>query len=137
MAKIDNVKRIIKEQFDPEYHNLITKLGYVLNTFMEQATDEINGGLNFDNLNRDIVKVRFAVDANGEPLRSNKIRVNNVRNIEGTNVIRARNLDDTGTYVITQPHISFVSTGNLITVQNITGLQVGEEYELTIEIIGN
>jgi hypothetical protein len=51
-------------------------------------------------------------------------------------VIRARNLDNNTTYPTSQPFISFVSTGNLITVHNITGLQAGDEYELTLAIIG-
>ena len=45
MGTIDNTRRIIREDYDSKYHDLIDKLGYVLNTFMEQTIQQVNGNL--------------------------------------------------------------------------------------------
>ena len=135
MAKIDNVRRIIKEDFAKEYHQLIDRLAYVVNTFMEQVQQQVNGNLDFTNLNQDIVKVRLTLDNTGLPKNNQKIRTDLI-NPQGLIVVKARNLTDSTIFPTTAPFISFTSTGTVINVQNITGLQADNEYELTIQIIG-
>ena len=61
MAKLSNIKRIIKEDFEKEYHKLIDRLGYILNTFMEESSAQINGNLDYTNLNQDRVIVKMTI----------------------------------------------------------------------------
>lgn len=135
MGQIDNVRRLIKEDFDKEYHQLIDRLAYVVNTFMEQVTQQVNGNLDFTNLNQDIIKVKLSLDSAGLPKNNQKLRTNLI-NPKGLLVVKARNLTDNAVFPTTAPFISFTSVGTVITVQKITGLQADNEYELTIMIIG-
>lgn len=135
MATIDNVRRIIREDFEPEYHQLIDKLAYVLNTHMEQVTDQINGKLDFTNLNQELLTVRLTVDSAGLPIGNTKIR-STVLNAKGLIVVKATNKTNGTVFPTATPFITFVSTGLIIDIKDITGLQTDNEYELSIVVIG-
>ena len=135
MGRLDNIKRIIKEDFAPEYHDMIGRLAYILNSFMEQVEGEVNGNLDQDNLASDVVEYTVTVDSNGFPVGNNLVR-SNVSRAKGTTVIKATNLTNTGVYPEGQPHISFTLDTNsfLIKVLHISNLQAGNKYQLVIKV---
>lgn len=135
MARITNTQRLVKEDFKKEDQELIGKLGYVLNSFMEQTVQQINGNLDQTNLKSDVVTVKMTVDANGTPIGNNLIKSTVVRPI-GTTVLRAINRTDNTVYPSSQPFISFATgtSASVLKVLNISGLQANNEYELVIRV---
>ena len=108
MGTIDNTRRIIREDYDAEYHDLIDRLGFVLNTFMEQTVQQVNGNLDETNLKADIVTVKMTVNASGVPVGNNLIR-SEVLRPDGTTVIKATNKADGTVFPTSRPHISFTT----------------------------
>ena len=137
MAKLDNVKRIVKEDYDNKYHGLIDKLAFVLNSFMEQVTAQLNGNLDFSNLNRNLVTFKITVDSTGAPKGDGLVRTD-VLGVKGATIIKATNKTTTSLFPTTQPFLSFTSGPNSqsIKITNISGLQADNKYELVVEFIG-
>lgn len=135
MGKINNTKRIVREDFDSEYHSLIDKLAYVLNTFMEQTVRQVNGNLDSTNLSSDIITAKMTVDANGTPIGNNLIKSSVSRPV-GVSVLNHTNKTNGNVFPTSHPSISFTAgTGTgVIKIRNISGLQANNEYELTIKV---
>lgn len=137
MARIDNVRRIIREEFKSEDREMIGKLSYILNSFMEQVVRQFNGNVDFTNLAQDITTFRIKVDANGIPVGNNQVRTS-VKNASGVYVVKAVNVDNPSTYPTAAPFISFdISTKNseLLKINKVSGLQSNTDYDLTIVVI--
>lgn len=137
MARLDNPSRIIKEDYPSKYHDLIHTLGFVINSFMEQATSEINGNIDFDNLNQAIFSFDVVVDGSGVPIGNNLFKTD-IPSPSGFNVIRAINKDDSSVFVSNQPFISYTpqTDTRVIKVNNVTGLAANATYTLTVIAIG-
>jgi len=106
---------------------------------MDDVVDTVNGNLDFDNLNQEILTFSIEVDSTGVPITNGLFRIGTNR-ARGFIVLSARNLTNSNTYPEGQPFISFTysgNTGQIIKILNITGLQENNEYELTIQVIGN
>ena len=135
MARIDNTRRIIREDYDKEYHGLIDRLGFVLNSFMEQTVRQVNGNLDASNLRADIITVKITVNASGVPIGNNLFKSEVIRPI-GTTVISAANKTNGNVFPTSHPFITFTTGTNstLMKIRNITGLQADNEYELVIKV---
>ena len=135
MGTIDNTRRIIREDYDSKYHDLIDRLGFVLNTFMEQTVRQVNGNLDETNLKADIITIKMTVNASGVPIGNNLIK-SDVLRPSGTTVINTLNKTDGTVFPTSRPHISFTTGTNstVMKVLNISGLQADNEYELTIKV---
>jgi hypothetical protein len=104
MSKIDNVRRIVVEDFDKDYRDLISKLSFILNRFMDQTVLQLNGNIDIDNLKMEQKTFKTIVDASGNPKTSLKVK----------------SVPD--------------QTSGVIEIKNITGLTQDQEYELTVLI---
>ena len=135
MGTIDNTRRIVREDYDSEYHELIDRLGFVLNSFMEQTVRQVNGNLDETNLKADIVTIKMKVNASGVPIGNNLIK-SGVLRPKGTTVINTFNKTNSNVFPTSRPHISFTTGTNstVMKILNISGLQADNEYELTIKI---
>ncbi len=133
MANLDNVRRIIKEDYDKKYHDLINQLGFVLNTFMEQTTTEFNGNVDFCNLAQDKITFNMKVDSAGTPVGNDLFR-STVISPSGTHVINAVDTTSSSAFVINQPFITFTvqTDAKVVKVNNITGLKANTTYKLTV-----
>jgi hypothetical protein len=132
MPRLTNVKRIITEDFEPQYQNLISRLGFVLNEFMSDTVDIVNGNIDFDNLSQKMIQFDITVDANGKPLKGADVNVGKT-NPSGIQVIRAQNLTNSSVYPVQAPFVNYVPKGNnIITVSNVLGLQANNQYRLTV-----
>ena len=135
MAKLDNVRRIIKEDYDKEYHDLINKLSYTLNTFMEGVVAQVNGNLDFSNLRQEIITYKVKVNTSGTP-EGNKLIKTGFPKPRGIVVLAAKNPKNSEDFVTAPPFITFKdSSSSTLEIQNITGLTAGTTYELTLLII--
>jgi hypothetical protein len=135
MSKIDNVRRIVVEDYGKEDRELVGKLAFILNRFMDQTVLQLNGNIDVDNLKIDLKTFKTTVDASGNPKTSLKVKSSLVKP-SGTWVINAKNTTNTSSYVSGAPFISFVpdQTSGVIEIKNITGLTQDQEYELTVLI---
>lgn len=134
MPFLDTVKRITTEQFKPEDREVAERIGNIYNYFAEQVTNVLNGNIDFDNLQRSLIEVEVIVDSNGNPIRKTQFSTNT--GLRGISVVRAINTTNRVNYLNGQPFVSFSTSGTgLYTIDNITGLNVGENYTITIELI--
>ena len=133
MARIDNVQRILVDEFPEEDRETISKLANILNYFMTQTVDVVNGRLDYDNINKSIITIDITVNANGTPLQPTSF--NAEAGVIGHDVINARNLTNSAIYPLAKPFVSFSAQQNgLYRINNITGLQPNNKYQLTIEV---
>ena len=131
---IDNVKRIITEEYPAENQILIQKLAFTLNNFMIEVVDAINGNIGIENLTQEIKVIDIQVDATGNPTISNKFNTK-FASIKGIMTLSVSNLTNTSNYVKNTPFVSFSQKANIITLNNITGLEVSNKYRLTLLLV--
>lgn len=137
MAKLFQFKRIVVEDFDKDDRGLITKLAYPLNLALESMFNALNKNLTLeDNFNAQVNIIELNVDENGTPRTNGSFRSNLKTPIKTIKVGRAQNLTNPNTYPTTAPWISYSQDGTTVTINNISGLQSGNNYRLTIESLG-
>lgn len=134
MGFIDNIRRIIAEDFPKEDRQTVSKLAYVINTFMEQVSRQINGNIDFNNLSQDFINFTITVDASGVPVGNNIVKTS-IINPRGLVVTRALNQDNSSVYPTNTPFISYSPNRNIIKINKITGLQANTEYRLFVIVI--
>jgi hypothetical protein len=129
--QLNNLQRIIAEDFQQDDQALINTLAPNLNEFMAQTIQVVNGQLGFDNVVWQLVKIDVTVDASGKPLKSIQFNSKTV-NPTGMQVISARNITKSNIYPTSQPFISFNPQGDgLVNIVNITGLPANNKFTLT------
>lgn len=134
--KIQGFKKIVKEDFPKDEQDLVEKLGTVFNTFQEQVYQAFNNNIDIaDNLNAQYVIFKTKVNAIGVPTGNSQIKYTLKTRPKGTQVIRATNLTDKG-LLTGAPFADISLSGDVITVNQITGLLANKEYEIVIIIYG-
>lgn len=134
MARLDNVQRILPEDFREEDRQTITQLASVLNYFMTQTVDTINGRIDYDNINKQVVTFDVIVDSTGKPIQTLNFTAES--GVIGGNVLNAQNLTNNTLYPTAQPFVSFnaLQQNKLYRVNNISGLQANNKYRITLEV---
>lgn len=147
MSKISNIKRLIKEDFAQKDQDLIDKLAYVLNPFLDQVTKAFNKGINNDNLSRDFAYATVlnvtgtgsynvnGIATGGDLTPSVQIKIKLSSKMIGINVIKADNATNPGTYPINAIGLSWTVEKDIITLNKVTGIQDGQKYNLVLELI--
>ena len=141
MAVLENLKRILTEEYPKESQDTIAILADTLNPFMRQVLDAFEGKINFDNINREIIKIKLFVDSNGDIINAggvstkSRIKLSRGGKIAGVNVIKTVNKTTLANYPSANPFIAQTVSGNLMSINNVQGLQASEQYEMTIEIV--
>lgn len=135
MPLISNVKRLQPEDFNQDEQELVEKIGLILNPFMDEVFETINGRLDYANLQREYKQYTVKVDANGKPTTEVKIATK-FNQLKGIVCIRAINQSNSSLHPTSQPFVSFEQSSNSIIVSHITGLQSGNSYLLILEFIG-
>lgn len=147
MATISNVKRLIKEDFPKESQDLVDKLAYILNPFLDQVSAAFNKNINIDNLSREIVTATVVnvtgtgtytvngIATGGDISPTVQIKTKLANKVFGINVIRADNLTNSSTYPINAIGLSWSYDAKIITLNKITGIKDGDKYSLVLELI--
>lgn len=133
--KVTNIKRIVKEDFNKDDQELVDKLAFALNPFLEQVVSAFNKNIDFDNLNQEVINLETEVDSSGTPKLNFEIKTTLKTRIKGLICVSAQNLTDL-TYPTGAPFISYTTNNNLITIRNITGLPANKRFRLSIILIG-
>lgn len=135
MARIPNYRRIVAEDYAPEYQELVSNLGYIINDFMQNVTDTVNGNIDFDNLSATVVTLTgMQVNSNGKPLSNDQVNVGkNV--INGLQIIKITNTTISTSSPDFVPNITYTELGNnLIRLDKIPGLVAGNKYNINIVV---
>ena len=136
MGRTPDKKRIVKEDFDSKYHTLIEKLSYPINSFFDQVIAVLNKGIDFQNLNQELLQLIVTVDVNGIPTSDTKLKSGLVSSIRGMTCVRATNITTVGEFPTTAPFVTFVQNGNILTIQHVSGIQSEKQYRLDLLAIG-
>lgn len=140
MATPPNIRRIRTEDFDAEYRQLIERLSYAINEFQDQTIFNLTKGIDFQNLNQDIIDVTVNVDSAGNLVNPPTIRTNLRTKARLVFVGNAVNLQNPQIIPTSQPFVSFTvdttANGNIVRILGITGLQNSSQYRLSLLIIG-
>lgn len=127
-----NVRRIVVEDFKQDDREAVAKLAEIVNPFMEEVVDILQGKVGIDNLTRNYVKIDITVDALGKPLGVNQIQTG-LQSYTGKVILDVQNLSG-GDNVISTPYLDCTYVGNgLVKVNKFTGLPVGKKLRITIE----
>lgn len=146
MARIPDLRLLKKEDFDGKDQKLIEKLAFPINNFMQQVVNVLKNGVDFNNLNRQIITITVSVDQFGAPVNTIQVKSTLITKTIGMLCISYTNLSSNTRFPTGQPGISFIQNNaqnnSLITINNISGLPVpsgntnSDIYQLTIELIG-
>ena len=132
---MDSVRRIRTEDYPEESRETIAALAPILNAFMEQVVNILDGNVDYDNLRKDLVSVDVTT-LNGVPTELTRVKFKVNGKVAGTDVIKAIDLSNTSQFPTAQPFITFVTTGDLMTISHISGLPDNIKFRLTVEVKG-
>jgi len=135
LGRVPDLKRVVAEDFKPEDRPLVQKLGFIINSFHEQVRSTLNKNINSDNLAREIKTLTFSTGETGQPLNTLTFRSNLTNSIVGINILRLTITSNNQSFPSQMPLISFSQNENLVTINNIAGLEAGNEYQMVVETI--
>lgn len=137
MSQPPELTRIRIEDFKPEEQEMVGKLSGSINRFFEQVTNLFTKNVDFDNLNRQIIKVQVQIDGSGNVINNPQAKFTlRANRVQGLTVISATNDNDLTIYPTSAPFVSYTFNNGIITIQNVSGLQINSSYTLTLELIG-
>lgn len=132
MGKVARPIRVTSVQASNEAREAIDVVGGSVNSFMEEAYVAIMGNLSVtDNLNMEFKQFKITVDASGIPVKNVKFQTGLRSKSAGMIVIRVF-----GAIPTTQPFITFSENSGVITINHVSGLVAGTEYQFTVLSIG-
>lgn len=133
MARLQNFKRIIKENLPKESQALADTIGYSVNSFAEEVTNAFNKNISVDdNLSMEYKEIDLEVDGSGVPIIAAQIKTSLSGRIRGMPVIKLDNLTNPSTYPTSAPFVNFDQNNTLLTITHVTGLSTSNKYRLTL-----
>lgn len=136
MSKIEIPRQIRTEDYAEDERALIGKLSSNLTPFMDSVYRVLNGGVDYDNLNRELVNIDVIIDPAGVVQNAPQIKTKVKGRVKGTIVVNAVNLINPAVYPDSVPGIFITTNGNLVTILKVVGLPVNSQWTLTVELIG-
>lgn len=134
--KLNNLKRIVVEEFPQEDQPVVEKLAFSLNPMLDQLTTAFNKNIDFDNLNQEILEFVVEVDATGRPKVATELKSNLRTRVRGYHVIRAQNENPNGPLPTATPFISYNQNESGVRIVGVTGIPANNKFRLTVIAIG-
>ncbi len=133
--RLNNTRQIRAEDFDDEYNQLVSQLGSILNSFMQEVVELSDGRVDFENRVETIKTFEVTVDSTGKPTQA-PFKLNIEKSgVRGMQVIRAYNLTNSSGYPTSAPFVNYAPIGGtLVQIQSITGLLPNNKYQITVVI---
>jgi len=136
--KIENFKRLYKNDYNQEFQSMIDSLSFTINPGFEVIYTALNKRLTFnDNFNSTLATVDIKVDANGIPVGNNSFSTSIYGPVIGVFIIRAANQTNANMFPTAQPFVSFTQNQNNVVINHISGLQPDNIYSLTVVALGS
>ncbi len=139
MAKLPTLRRLFKNDFKPEYSELVEKLIVSINNGFDNIYDALNNKITLkNNILCDIKNFTVSVNSSGIPINSIILNVSFKNNISIINVGKIDNILNTTLYPSSGVTISWeqLAPGSL-RINHITGLQEGQNYNIRVVIYGD
>lgn len=143
MSRAPDLRQLKVEDFDKKDQNLVAKLAFPFNNFMQQVIACLNKGIDLNNLNQQTNSFSVSVNAAGTPVSTVSFQNNLSTKPLGITCIKAVNNTSSTRFPSSTPFISYTINESLITVTNIAGLPIptgqtnSDNYTLTILIVGS
>lgn len=142
MSRIPDLRQIKKEDFDQKDQGLVDRLAFPINNFMQQVISVFKNGIDFNNLNQQVITFTTSVDSTGAPISPVQFKNGLSSKVLGMICINAANQSSTIRFPLAAPFITFTTNGTLLTITNISGLGIptgqtnSDSYTFTIITIG-
>lgn len=134
--KVNNQKRIIKEDFPDKYQDLIDALAFALNPFLEQVTNALNKNIDTDNLVDDYVTISVE-NVSGNLKMPVEIKNTVKTRLKGISCIQAQNTTNTNVYPTSAVFVVYtITSNNIIKVLKVLGLPDNNKFSLTLRLHG-
>lgn len=91
---------------------------------MQQVITVLQHGVDFNNLNQQIVTFTVSVDTNGKPTTPVQFQNTLLTKVIGIVCINALNTSSVIRFPQAAPFISYTTNANLVTINNIAGLSI-------------
>lgn len=127
-------KTLQASDFEPQYANLINQLALIFNNDIQSLFNALSNQLSLtSNILCTIATVPITVDASGNTTNSAtfSLTVPNMR-VLGLTVVNVKNTTNTSIYPSAAPFCSFTPASSSVTINNITGLQTGYQWSITV-----
>ena len=131
MARIPSTKRFIVEEFK-EQRPWIEKLLGPLNDFILNVNNAFNNNLTFtENLSSQISVVKFQTDSSGNIFGDYSFKNNLKGNAVGVWIVRIQDTAANPVAVTSGVFVDWSNGDGQIIINNVTGLGVSKEYNIT------
>jgi hypothetical protein len=135
MAKVKRINKIITEDFPSKYSDLVGKLAFALNPFLDNIVFSLNNKLTFtDNLDAEVRQLEITPDLDLPVKLSTSLNFCN-----GVIITRVTNLTDSTATLSASPFIEFDNLdedgSRLINIKNITGLTSSSKYRIRLILL--
>lgn len=142
--RIPSFKRLIKTDYSngpvENEQSFIEKISFSLNNGIEALYNVLNKNVSLkDNVFCTVKTINITVDSLGNPVGNASFVLDTAMNsnrVIGIQVLAAINQVNTTTYPTGAPFVSFSQNNNNIIINNITGLQANQGYQLTLVAFG-
>ena len=134
MSTLPTLKTLQASDFPPQYADLINQLALLLNNDLQSLFTAFGNGISLsDNIACQVATVPITVDSSGNTTNSAvfSIKIPNLR-ISGLTVINVVNTTNSSIYPTGAPFCSYTPGTQNITINNITGLQTGYQWSVTL-----
>ncbi len=133
--KIRIPEKLRTEDFPSDIQDSIGKIGKVYNQFTEQVFRALNGGIDFENLDRQLIDVDITTDSAGKLVNPPQVKLTNRSKVNGINCVNAINLVNPSIYPTGAPFVSFSTNSSILSILNVTGIPVSSQFRLTLELL--
>jgi hypothetical protein len=135
--KLPGFKRIYKADYPADFQQVVEKLAQSINVGLENVYLALSRKLTVrDNIASTVKDVELTVNSSGIPITTVGFVVDNNSRVDGIQVWKVDNLDNTGTYPTSGVHVSWTQgnaqTASSIFIDHVTGLQANQKYRLRI-----
>jgi hypothetical protein len=134
MAVLPTFKTLQASDFEPQYATLINQLATIFNNNIQSVFTTLNNGVSLaDNIACQVATVPITVDSSGNTTNtaSFQIKTTGMR-ISGLTVINVVNTTNNQVYPTGAPFCTYTPSTQSITINNITGLQTGYQWSVTL-----
>lgn len=99
---------------------------------MEQVRSALSKNINFENLSQELKVLSFTTGSDGQPLSTLSFASSLSSNVQGFQTLRVVVTSDNTSFASQVPLFSWTQEANLVTIQNIGGLEAEKGYQVTI-----
>lgn len=139
MSKLPTLRRLFKNDFKPEYSELVEKLIVSINNGFDNVYDALNNKLTLkNNILCSIKDFTAQVNSSGIPVSTINLAVGFNNNISVVTVGKVNNITNLNQYPSGGVVVSWEQTSpGFLKINHITGLVSGESYNIRLVIYGD